>query len=70
MRALLILLLSCAFVSASALRLTSVYLSVYFHADTDAEILITNVPFATSQAAPEARLSMLSSKYVPHHDSS
>ena len=72
MRALsiLLLLLSCAVVSASALRLTSVYLPVYFHADTDVEILVTKVPFATSQAAPEARLSMLTSEYVPHHDSS
>ena len=67
---ILFLLLSCAVVSASALRLTSVYLPVYFHADTDAEILVTKVQFATSQAAPEARLSMLSSEYVPHHDTS
>ena len=70
MRALVILLWSVTLSSATQLRLTTIYLPVYFHADTDVNIMETAVPFATAYASPEASLAALGKPFVPHHDTS
>jgi hypothetical protein len=55
---------------AGQFRLTGVMQPIYTHSDTDPEIRITNVPFATGGADPEWRFSAISHAFIPPTDHS
>lgn len=57
--------------SASLLSLTSVKQATYLHgSDTDPQIHIIDVPFATSYADPEWRFTAISKPFIPPTDGS
>lgn len=71
MKRLALLLLAALTAHASQLGLFPVKQPLYLHgSDTDPEIRITDVPFASSHAFPEALFSAISTPFVPPTDGS